>query len=195
LAPFKDFMKKVKEAAEKGLEMAKEAIAIEALMRDFDEKVASMIARILVDKGYRVIGQREVGDYYELRVAVDDLEKVKPIIDRDMMKRYSPKDREKIIQVIPDVLEIRVYYASKMKAPQTIFPSSAPDDTRVEAYLTYYVERRGGFFSKVKRDEHRIHLGSFSFRSSDFVDADEHRIDEEKLRSYLEEKLRIFGLF
>ncbi len=194
MVPFKDFLKKAKDVAEKGLSTVKEAMAYEALLRDFDEKVANTIAAILQESGYRVIGQREEGDYYKLVVAVDDLEKVKPIVDRALVRKYSPKDREKILEVIPDTLEFRVFFARKMQAPSTLFPSSQPDDVHVKALLRFFVERKGGFLSKVKRDEIVWDLGSFSFRSSDFVKEGEVAIDEERLKQYLTEKLKAFGI-
>jgi len=192
VAPFKDFVKKARDLAEKGLSTVKEAMALEALLRDFDERVANTIAAILVDRGYRVIGQREAGDYYELVVAVDDYERVKPIIERDMMKRYSPRDREKILDVKPDTIVFKVHYDRELKSPKTLLPSSAPDDVRVSATLYYYVERKG--FLSVKRERREVPLGTFSFRSSDYVDAERHVVDGERLRSYLEQKLRIFGI-
>ena len=190
---FGDFLKKAKEIAEKGAELVKESMAFEYLLKDFDEVVANVIAEVLQGRGYRVIGQREEGDAYVLRVAVEDEERVKPIIERDMRRRYSPREMEKVIRVIPDMVLFRVYYAKGPRAPKVVIGAPG-DDTRVEADLVYFVERKGGFLSKVKRDERRISLGSFSFLSTDYVDAEEKRIDKEKLKEYLEGKLRAFGL-
>ena len=190
---FGDFLKKAKEIAEKGAELVRESMAFEYLLKDFDEVVANTIAEVVQGHGYRVIGQREEGDAYVLRVAVEDEGRVKPIIERDMRRHYSPRDMEKVLRVMPDTVVFRVYYAKGVRAPKVVIGAPG-DDTRVEAELYYFVERRGGFLSKVKRDERRVPLGAFSFLSTDFIDAEEKRIDREKLREYLEGKLRGFGL-
>ncbi len=191
---FKDLMKKAKEMAEKGVSMVKEAMAFEQLLKDFDEVVANTIVEVLQGQGYRSMGQEEQGGYYVVRLAIDDFDKVKHVVDRDLLRRYSPKDREKILNVIPDMLVVRVRYARRGASTSTLLSPTNVEDVTVEADLSYFVERKGGFFSKVKRDQHRIRLGQFSFKSSDFVDYEKKEIDREKLRGYLESKLRGFGL-
>jgi len=191
---FKDFVKKAKEAAEKGLSMVKEAMEFEALLKDFDEVVGNIVVDILQEHGYSGIGQEEEGDYYVVKLAINDPEKVKHIIDRDMMRRYSPKEREKILNVIPDMVRIGILYKRKNMPRTSLLTPSDVEDVTMFVDLTYFVERKGGFFTKVKRDERRIRLGSFSFKSSDFVDYQAKEIDRAKLREYLEKKLKGFGV-
>jgi len=191
---FKDFVKKAKEAAEKGISMVKEAIEFEALLKDFDEVVGNIITDIMQEHGYAGAGQHEEDDTFIVKLAVNDPEKVKHIIDRDIMKRYSPKDREKILNVIPDLVIVGVHYNRKHMPKSSLLSPTATEDVTVTVDLSYFVERKGGFFSKVKRDTHKVRLGRFSFKSSDFINYETKEIDREKLREYLENKLRGFGL-
>ncbi len=192
---FKDFLKKAKELAEKGVEMVKEQMALEALLKDFDEIVANNIVEVLTGTGlYSGVGQEEIGDKYVVKLAINKDDKVKPHIDRDILRRYSPKDREKIINVIPDMLVISVYYARKGAPSSTLLTPVNREDVTVDIDLTYFVEKKGGFLSKVKRDQRKIQLGRFSFKSSDFIDYDAKTINKEKLTEYLESKLKGFGL-
>ena len=191
---FKDIMKKAKELAEKGASMVKEAMAFEQLMRDFDEVVANTIVEIMQNNGYRGMGQSESGDFYMVNMAVDDYDKVKHIVDRDIRRRYSPKDREKIIEVYPDMLQVRIRYQRKRAPTSSILTPVNREDTFINAILYYFVERKGGFLSKVKKDRHELKLGGFSFKSSDFVDYNRKEIDYDKLREYLESKMKAFGL-
>ncbi len=191
---FKDIMKKAKELAEKGVSMMKEAAAFEQLLKDFDEVVANTITSVMSEKGYRAIGQEEVGDYYQVKFALDDPDKIKHILDRDVRRRYSPKDREKILEVYPDYVEFRISYTRKGTPAGSLLRPVTREDVHVSSNLVYYVERKGGFFSKVKRDKHELRLGSFSFKSSDFVKYDVKEIDYDKLKEYIESKLKGFGI-
>ena len=190
----KDFMKKAKELAEKGVSMVKEAMTFEQLMKDFDEVVANTLSTILAEHGYRGMGQEEVGDYYVVKFAIDDFEKVKHIVDRDIRRRYSPKDREKILDIYPDYLEFRINYTRKHAAASSFLTPVSVEDVKVSSRLFYFVERKGGFLSKVKKDRHDVNLGGFSFKSSDFVKYDVKEIDYDKLKEYLESKLKTFGI-
>ncbi len=192
---FKDFLKKAKELAEKGVEMVKEQMALEALMRDFDEIVANNIVEILTKTGlYSGVGQEEVGDKYVVKLAINKDDKVKPHIDRDILRKYSPKDREKIINVVPDMLTVSVVFTRKGSPSSKILAPVTSDDVTVDIDLSYFVEKKGGFLSKVKRDQRKIQLGRFSFKSTDFIDYDAKTIDKEKLTEYLESKFKGFGL-
>jgi hypothetical protein len=196
LPGFKDFMKKAKELAEKGVALAREAIEFEQLLRDFDEVVANTVVDVLSQHGYRPAGQKEEGDYYRVTLAIEDPSKVEHIIERDIIRRYKPKDREKIVNKFPDIVEIRIYYTKKVARP--VLPGlsmSSDEDVAVHARLKYIIEREGGFFSRVKREERELDLGGFSFASADFVDTEKKEIDRDKLKDYLESKLRGLGLF
>ncbi|MCE4625333.1 MAG: hypothetical protein F7C35_05660 [Desulfurococcales archaeon] len=193
MVKFKDIMKKAKEMAEKAVDAVKMQWEFERLLSDFDEYVANTIADILQNNGYRGMGQGEAGDSYRITMAIEDEEKVKHIIERDIMRHYSPKDREKILSKIPDRVEIYVTYTRKgTRSP--ILTTTGPEDVKVSAKLYYFVERKGGFFSKVKRDERQVSLGGFTFRSSQFINAQERDIDADRLRQYLEQKLKGLGL-
>lgn len=153
--------------------MVKEQMALEALLKDFDEIVANNIVEVLTGTGlYSGVGQEEIGDKYVVKLAINKDDKVKPHIDRDILRKYSPKDREKIINVIPDMLVISVYYARKGASSSTLLTPVNREDVTVDIDLTYFVEKKGGFLSKVKRDQRKIQLGRFSFKSSDFIDYD-----------------------
>ncbi len=191
---FKDIMKKAKELAEKGAAMVKEAMEFEALLKDFDEVVANAIVEILSGSGYRGIGQEEIGDKYVVRLAVDDFDKVKPHIDRDIMRRYSPKDREKIINIIPDTLIVSVLYRRKGATGARLLTPVNVEDVTVDIDLTYFIERKGGFLSRVKREQRQLQLGQFSFKSSDFINYEEKIVDNERLKEYLQSKLKGFGI-
>ena len=190
---FKDFLKKAKEVAEKGIEMVSEAMEFERLLKDFDEVVASTIAEILQEHGYRGLGQEESDSVYVLKMAIDDMDRVKPLVERDMLRRYSPRDREKIVQVIPDIVEFRVSYTRRGQQVAVLMSPSHVEDVSVEAILRYYVEKKG-FLGRVSRDDHEVRLGRFSFKSSDYVNYETKEINREKLREYLESKLKAFGL-
>ncbi len=194
MVKFKDIVKKAREVAEKGIEIVKTSMEFERLLSDFDEVAGQAIIDALQGKGYRGMGIREEGGVTVVELAVEDESRVKHIIDRSIMRHYSPKDREKIIQVIPDRVRFRVEYTRKGQPGSSLLRASSAEDVRVSAELYYFVERRGGLFSKVKRDERRELLGGFSFRSSDFVDYENKAIDREKLRGYMEERLRGLGL-
>ena len=194
MVKFKDFLDKAKEAAKKGLELAKTQMEFQKLLSDFDEIVGSVVSDILQSNGYRGMRQYEEGGYYVVELAVEDEGKVKHIMDRDIMRHYSPKDREKILNVFPDRVRISVRYSRKGQAGASILSPAGYEDVTVSATLYYFVERKGGLFSKVKRDTRTINLGSFSFKSSDYIDYDNRQINRQKLREYLEQKLRGYGL-
>lgn len=194
MVKFKDIMKKAKEMAEKGMELVKSAMEFERLLSDFDDVVARIILDIAQENGYRGMGSGELGGRSYVDLAIEDESKVKHIIDRSILRRYSPKDREKILNVIPDKVRIVVDYRRKGETGPSILRASDYEDVSVSATLYYFVERKGGFFSKVKRDTVEEKLGGFSFKSSDFVDYNEKRILEDKLREYLEKRLRGLGL-
>ncbi len=191
---FKDIIDKAKEAAKKGIEMVSASMEFEKLLSDFDEYVANTLISVLSGKGFRGMRQEEKDNFYIVEMAVEDESKVKHIIDRDIMRNYSPKDREKILQIIPDKLVFQVRYMRKKQPAPTLFQPVKKDDVEVGAWLYYFVERKGGLFSKVKRDTRKVYLGSFGFKSSDFVNYDERSIDTSKLESYLENKLRGLGI-
>jgi len=192
---FKDFLKKAKEAAEKGLAMVQQAAAISRLLADFDEKVASIISSIMSSHGYQPLGVYEEGGYYHVKLGVTSEEKVKHHIDRDIMRHYKPKDREKIKNIIPDHVLVKVVYESKGKSPAEIHLGGEREDTHVEARLKYFVEREGGLFSRgLKREEREVLIGKFSLPSLRFVDQEAVQIKEEELKEYLEEKLKNLGL-
>ncbi len=190
---FKDILKKAAEAAQKGLAKIQEAAEFERLMSDFDEVVASVATDILTEKGYRPIGQREVERRYLVELAIENGDLVKPVIDRDMLRKYSPKDRQKILNVIPDRVLLYVTFTRKHQPAATLLRVPEGEDVTVYAELTYFVEKKG-FFGP-KREEKKIRLGQFSFRSSDFVDYEAKTINTEALKAYLEKKLKGLGLF
>lgn len=193
---FKDFMKKAKEIAEKGVNLAREAVAMERLVKDFDEVTGNLIVEILSENGYRPMGQSERGDYFKARLSIEDESKVKHIIEKDILRHYKPKDREKIINKIPDYVEVAVY--RRERGGQPVFLGvrfgSEEEDMAVSLKLRYIVEREGGFFSRVKRDEREVSLGGFTFSSADFIDPEKVAIKRDELRSYLESKLRGLGV-
>lgn len=110
-----------------------------------------------------------------------------------MLRRYSPKDRQKILNVIPDRVLLYVTFTRKHQPAVTLLRVPEREDVTVYAELTYFVERKG--FLGPKRDERRVRLGQFSFRSSDFVDYEARTIDTEALRAYLEKRLKGLGLY
>lgn len=192
---FKDFLKKAKEAAEKGLAMVQQAAAIQRLLADFDEKVATIISNIMAGNGYQPLGVYEEGGYYHVKLGVPSEEKVKHHIERDIMRRYSPRDREKIKNIIPDQVVIRIVYEARGKSPAEIHLGGEREDTHVEARLKYFVEREGGLFSRgLKRDEREVFIGKFSLPSMRFVDTEAVELKDEELKAYLEEKLKSLGL-
>lgn len=193
---FKDVLKKAKEAAEKGLAMVQQAAAIQRLLSDFDEVVGTLISNILSEHGYQPMGAYEKDDYYYVKLGVPSEEKVKHHIDRDILRHYSPKDREKIRNIIADQIIFRVHYKGKgSTTPIGVQMGTAVEDVDVEATLKYYVEREGGLFSRgLKRDEHEVVIGRFSLASSKFVDTEAVEIKEDELRNYLEVKLKNLGL-
>ncbi len=193
MVKFKDLVKKAADVAGKALDTIKEELEFEKMLSDFDEFVANTITDILSENGYRGMGQGESGDYYVVNMAVMDQEKVKHIIDREIMRVYSPKDREKIINVIPDKLTIMIRYTGKGKKP-VLLTVSRKEDVSVNIKLSYIVERKGGFFSRVKRDIRTVSLGGFSFSSMDYVDYDNKTLATDKLKEYLSKKLSGMGL-
>ena len=193
MVKFKDIIDKAKEVASKGIELAKSQLEFEKMLADFDEKVGTVVSGVLQGHGYRGLRQAEEGDHYIVELAVEDESRVKHIIERDILRRYGPKDREKIVNIIPDKIRVEITYTRRRSPAPTLLQPVTTEDVHVRLYLYYFVEKKG-FLSRVKREEHRISLGGFSFRSSDFIDYDAKTIDEEKLRAYLEDKLKGVGL-
>ncbi len=193
MVKFKDLVKKAADVAGKALDTIKEELEFEKMLSDFDEYVANTIAEILSENGYRGMGQGESGDYYVVNMAVMDQEKVQHIIDREIMRVYSPKDREKIINILPDKLTVTIRYTGKGKKP-VLLTVSKKEDVSINIKLSYIVERKGGFFSKVKRDIRTVNLGGFSFASMDYIDYDNKTISTDKLKEYLSKKLSNMGL-
>jgi len=193
LPGFKDILKKAAEAAQKGIAKIQEAAEFERLISDFDEVVASVATDILSEKGYRPIGQREVDNRYLVELAIENPDLVKPIIDRDMLRKYSPKDRQKILNVIPDRVLLYVYFSRKHQPTTILLRVPESEDVTVYAEMTYFVEKKG-FFGP-KREERKLRLGQFSFRSSDFVDYEAKTINTEALKEYLGKRLKGLGLF
>ncbi len=193
---FKDILKKAKEAAEKGLAMVQQAAAIQRLLADFDEKLGTLISDILSSHGYQPLGVYEEGGYYHVKLGITSEEKVKHHIDRDLMRRYKPKDREKIKNIIPDQVIVKIIYEHRGKSPAEIHLGGAEkEDTHIEVRLKYFVEREGGLFSRgLKREEHELLLGKFSLPSMKFVDTEAVEIKEDELREYIENRLKNLGL-
>ncbi len=187
---FKDFLKKAGEMAKKGLEMIQEQMASEQMIRDFDEYVANQLVEVMSSRGYRPLRQYEQDNYYIVEFGADDLDKVKHHIERYIMRKYSPKDREKILQVIPDSVVFHINFTRKTANTTQLLLRPNTEDTILSARLKAFIERKGGFFSKVKRDNIVIDLGRISFKSSDFINYDEKVIDNEKLRNYLKSKIK-----
>ncbi len=197
---FKDVLKKAKEAAEKGLKYMQESSEFQRMVSDFDEFVGSIIADILQKYGYRSIAMRESGEYYQARLTHDDVNILKHIIDRDIMKAFSYKDREKIKNVMIDEIIVNIAYKGKKTSALELalekkLGSTLKEDVTINVILKYFVEKEGGFiFKGIKRVDRRINLGGFSFPSKKFIDYENKQILIDELQQYLEEKLRNLGL-
>ncbi len=200
---FKDILKKTKEAAAKGLKYMAEAAEFQKMVSDFDELVGSIIVDILQNYGYRSMSMKESGDYFQVRLTTDDIEPLKHIIDRDVMRHFSYKDRQKIKNVMVDEIIVNILYRSKRRQQATLATlveaamgaGKLQEDVQITAKLKYFVEKEGGLiFKGIKRVDRTVDLGSFSFPSKKYIDYENKQVLLDELRQYLEEKLKAIGL-
>lgn len=189
------FLDKFKEAVSKGLSELQKSAEVQRLLADFDEHVASIITDILVEQGYQPLSQKEEGDRYVIRLGIPGLERIKAHVDRDLMRAFSPRDREKIRNIVPNELIITVRYLRRAGSPLASKLGAHEDDTVIEVSMSYFVEKEGGFLSRgLKRQERKISLGRIGFNAYEYVDREEPSIMKEELRKHLEARLRGLGL-